>query len=75
MRGAQTVGSTVSCGHERKLPVSLMRERWALPLRVMGYWGDYHHAKVLESMGGLLRIDLRMLRSSLPKLLRDHVES
>ena len=34
------------CGDERKLPVGSLRERWALPLRVLGYWGDYHSAKV-----------------------------
>ena len=38
------------CGHERKLSVSQLRERWALPLRVLGYWGDYHNAKVCNAM-------------------------
>ena len=44
-------------GSERRLAIGQMRERWALPLRVMGYWGDYHHAKVLEALAGLIRLD------------------
>ena len=45
------------CGSERKLQLRELRERWAMPLRVLGLWGDYHVATVLESLGGLLRVD------------------
>ena len=37
--------------------LSLLRERWHVPLRVLALWGNYHKATVLESMGGLLRVD------------------
>ena len=41
----------------RVTTLSLLRERWHVPLRVLALWGNYHKATVLESMGGLLRVD------------------
>ena len=44
-------------GLESKVTVGDLRERWTLPLRVLGYYGDYKAATVLESLGGILRVD------------------
>ena len=30
-------------------------ERWTLPLRILGLYGDYQQCTVLESLGGILR--------------------
>ena len=46
-------------GADGAVPLSLIRERWHVPLRVLLLWGDYHQATVMEAeeQGGLLRID------------------
>ena len=43
-------------GAEHKLELIDLRERWTLPLRVLGLYGDYKTATVLESLGGILRV-------------------
>ncbi|KAL1518399.1 hypothetical protein AB1Y20_002694 [Prymnesium parvum] len=45
------------CGREQHVALHNLRERWPLPVRVLGHCGDYLPAHVLESMGGLLRVD------------------
>ena len=47
-----------------------LRERWTLPLRILGLYGDYKHATILESLGGILRIEFAegQVRWALPHL-------
>ena len=47
---------TFDSGLSSTLLVSELRERWTLPLRVLGLHGDYRRANVLEALGGLLRV-------------------
>ena len=35
-------------GADGAVPLSLIRERWHVPLRVLLLWGDYHQATVME---------------------------
>ena len=44
-------------GAEHKLELIDLRERWTLPLRVLGLYGDYKTATVLEALGGILRVE------------------
>ena len=44
-------------GDEASVDVSLMRDRWQLHLRVLCLWGDYYPARVVEALGGLIRVD------------------
>ena len=43
-------------GSEASIPLQRLRERWSCPLRVVALWGNYYKATVIESLGGLLRV-------------------
>ena len=44
-------------GYESRVGLGALRERWGMPLRTLCLWGNYHSATVLESLGGLIRLD------------------
>jgi len=59
-------------GTEAKLGLSELRERWTLPLRIVGLHGNYLPCKVLEALGGLLRVEFsadQSVRWALPEQL------
>ena len=59
-------------GTEAKLGLSELRERWTLPLRIVGLHGNYLPCKVLEALGGLLRVEFsadKSVRWALPEQL------
>ena len=44
-------------GLEATVPLTRLRERWNVPVRLLCRWGNYHPARILESLAGLLRLD------------------
>ena len=57
--GERTSGFTVvfDSGSSTTLTLADLRERWTLPVRVLCQHGDYMPCKILEALGGLLRVE------------------
>ena len=52
-----TWGVRFDCGTEASVALTQLRERWHMPTRIYALYGNFFPATVLESLGGLLRLD------------------